>query len=265
VRVSGWLQIFEPVENAAMRLFCFPYAGGGAQIFRHWPRHLPAEVELCSVQLPGREMRLRETPFSDVHSLIEAVTPAILPYLDKPFALFGHSMGALVAFELARRLQETHDLGAERLIVSARVAPQIRLSRRPINALPQAQFIEALRALQGTPAQLLNDAELMANLSPLLRADFAVHEEYIYRPAPRLKCDVLAFGGLRDPEAGRDALQAWQQVTSGDFALRMVPGEHFFIQSAQSFFLRMLSLELYHSMRHLPAGREAPARAAALG
>jgi surfactin synthase thioesterase subunit len=261
---SPWIQIFKRVENASMRLICFPFAGGGAQIFRQWPEQLPADLELCAVQLPGREMRLRETPFSDVHALIDAMTPALLPLLDKPFALFGHSMGALVAFECARRLEQKHNLTPECLIASARVAPQSPLSRAPINALPQAEFIEGLRKLNGTSGEILDNREMMANLGPLLRADLAIHEEYIYRPAPRLRCDILALGGLRDPEAGRDGLNGWQQHTNGAFALRMVPGDHFFIQSAQTLFLRMLSLELYQYIGRQPVTQPPTACAAVL-
>jgi medium-chain acyl-[acyl-carrier-protein] hydrolase len=250
-KTTHWLQTFRPREAAPLRLFCFPHAGGGAQTFRSWPDSLPEDLELCAVQLPGREVRLREKPYADVHALARALCPALAPALDKPFMLFGHSMGALIAFETARLLQEQFDLTPERLIVSARVAPQLPPPRPPINSLPQAQFIEALRRMNGTPAQILDDADMMASLAPMLRADFALHEEYQYRPEPRLHCGVVAFGGLRDPEAGRAGLDAWRAVTDGSFSLRMVPGDHFFLHSAQSLFLRMLSIELYAVAKQL--------------
>lgn len=188
---------------------------------------------------------------SDVHSLLDAMLPDLLPYLDKPFVLFGHSMGALIAFEMARRLQQQAGPVPERLIVSARVAPHRKAPREPINALPPDEFIEALRRLNGTPVEVLNDAALMAIITPMLRADFAVNENYVHDPLPRLRCDVVAFGGLRDPEAGRAGLDDWRDVTDGTFSLRMVPGDHFFIQAAQTLFLRMLSIELYHAMSRL--------------
>jgi medium-chain acyl-[acyl-carrier-protein] hydrolase len=242
-----------------MRLFCIPYAGGAAQTFRKWPAHLPASVELCAIQLPGRETRLRETPFSEVHALVGSLVPALLPYLDRPFALFGHSMGALVAYAAARLLQEEFELTPEQLVVSGRVAPHCALARPAINALPQAEFIEGLRQLNGTSPDILADASLMAAIGPMLRADFALNEEYIHRPGPRLQCDVLAFGGLRDAQAGRAGLNAWAQVTAGAFSLRMLPGDHFFIQSAQSTFLRMLAMELYEMLGSTIHQREARA------
>ncbi len=250
---STWVQIFESRDDPPLRLVCFPFAGGGAQSFRAWPAQLPVAVELCAVQLPGREMRLREAPFSDTGALVRALVPALLPYLDKPFVLFGHSMGALIAYEAARLLHAQSGLTPQRLIVSARVAPHCSLLRAPINRLPQAEFMEGLRNLNGTPAEVLQDDSLMTLIAPMLRADLAIHEEYSHQPGPALPCDVLAFGGLRDPEAGRAGLNAWREVTAGSFALRMLPGDHFFIQSAQNVFLRMLSIELNRLIADLPA------------
>ncbi len=252
-RPDSWVQIFKPQEKAVARLFCFPFAGGGTQSFSKWPDHLPESMELCAIQLPGRETRMREKAISNVHALLDAMTPHIMPYLDKPFILFGHSMGAIVAFELARRLQRECELTPECLIVSARVAPHRRPPRPPINGLPHDEFVDALRRLEGTPEEVLADGELMKLIAPMLKADFALNEEYIYQPSERLHCDILAFGGLRDAEAGRQGLGDWRDMTDGTFALRMVPGNHFFIHSAQALFLRMLSVEIYPTIKRLVA------------
>jgi len=198
---------------------------------------------------------MRETPVSDVHALLDAMMPHLFPYMDKPFILFGHSMGAIVAFELTRRLQQESESMPECLIVSARVAPHRRPPRPPINNLSQDEFVEALRRLNGTPAEVLADRELMDMIAPTLRADFAINEEYVYQSSPRLHTDILAFGGLRDTETGRQALDDWREMTDQAFGLRMVPGDHFFIQSAQTLFLRMLSIELHQVIRHLTAPR----------
>jgi medium-chain acyl-[acyl-carrier-protein] hydrolase len=176
--------------------------------------------------------------------------PEIQGYLDRPFILYGHSMGALIAYEFARRMQRL-SLAPECLMVSARVAPHRRPPREPINKLPQAEFVEALRQLNGTPEEVLGNEDLMALIVPMLRADFMLNEEYVYAAEPRLDCDILAFGGLADLETERQGMDDWREVTDGEFGLRMVPGGHFFIQTAQTLFLRMLSIEIYQRTKHL--------------
>jgi medium-chain acyl-[acyl-carrier-protein] hydrolase len=249
-RFNPWVQVFKPQESAIARLICFPFAGGGAQSFNKWPAHLPDGIELLAVQLPGRETRMRETPLSDVSCLLDAMLPEIQGYLDRPFILYGHSMGALIAYEFARRMQRL-SLAPECLMVSARVAPHRRPPREPINKLPQAEFVEALRQLNGTPEEVLGNEDLMALIVPMLRADFMLNEEYVYAAEPRLDCDILAFGGLADLETERQGMDDWREVTDGEFGLRMVPGGHFFIQTAQTLFLRMLSIEIYQRTKHL--------------
>ena len=248
---NPWLQVFKPKANAVAKLICLPFAGGGAQSFSKWTEQLPDDIELCAIQLPGRETRMREKPLSTVRAVLDALLPSLLSYLDRPFILYGHSMGAIVAFELSRRLQQHSNLVAERLIVSGRVAPHRKARLEPMNALPANEFIDALRRLNGTPAEVLNDPELMALITPMLRADFAINENYVHEPLPRLGCDIVAFGGVCDPETKRSALEDWREVTSGTCTLRMVPGDHFFIVSAQALFLRMLSIELYDVVTRL--------------
>jgi len=200
---NRWILQPKPNPQATLRLFCFPFAGRGAQSFRAWPEALPSAVEVCPVQLPGREGRMKEPPFPSVSPLVDALTAAILPALDKPFAFFGHSMGALIAFELAWKLAGEYKLTPECVFASARVAPSVTIPRAPINKLPQADFLQALRGLNGTPKEVLDDAALMELMTPLLRADLAVHEDYVYADKAPLECPIVAFGGLQDSEAGR--------------------------------------------------------------
>jgi medium-chain acyl-[acyl-carrier-protein] hydrolase len=225
-------------------LFCFPYAGGAASVFRNWSDGLPADVELCPVQLPGRGTRLMELPFSRLSLLVEALAEAILPLLDKPFAFFGHSLGSLVSFELARELRAKHQARPVRLFVSAGPAPQIPHRGLPIHNLPEREFAAELRRLNGTPAELLDHRELMDIVIPSLRADFALYESYRYLAGPPLNCPISTFGGLSDQKVSHRDLEAWRDQTTVSFSIRMFPGDHFFLKTTQPQLLRALSQEL---------------------
>jgi medium-chain acyl-[acyl-carrier-protein] hydrolase len=194
---------------------------------------------------------MKEPAFSDVLHIVDALTPVIASHLDKPFAFFGHSMGAIIAYELARKLRREYNLQPECLFVSARVAPHLKLARPPMHNLPHDEFVQVLKDLNGTPKDVLEDKALMELITPLLRADFAVHENYTYSEEPPLECPIFAFGGLQDPEAGRESLDGWREHTQANFVKRMLPGDHFFIVSAQTLFLRMFSQELYQITRNL--------------
>lgn len=263
-KVNSWIFYPKPKPTASLRMFCFPFAGGGAQSFRAWPDAVPSSVEVCPVQLPGRESRMKEPAFSSVQAMLDPLAAAIKPSLDKPFAFFGHSMGAIIAFELARKLRRDYNLLPEALIVSARVAPHVPIPRPPINNLPSDDFLKALKGLKGTPKEVLENKALMEVVTPLLRADLAVHEEYRYSEETPLDCPILAFGGLQDTEANRQSIGAWQAHTTRSFLRRMLPGDHFFIVTAQTLFLRTLSQELYPIARkanHSAPGMPQPALA----
>ncbi len=239
----GWLFVPRPNPQATLRLFCFPYAGGGATIFRRWPDSLPDTVEVCAVRLPGREGRLREPAFDRLSPLVDALAAALHPALDRPFAFFGHSMGALVAFELARRLRRDGRPGPRLLFVSGRKAPHLRTDRS-CHAWPEPQFREELRRLGGTPREVLEHPEMMRVLVPILRADFAVCETYAHQSDEPLGCPVTAFGGLDDEDARREHLEGWAAHTRAAFRLRMLPGNHFFLHSAETRLLQMVADEL---------------------
>ena len=237
-----WISFRKPGREARLRLFCFPYAGAGAVIFRTWSDDLPGDVEVCPVQLPGRGTRLMEPPFTQLPPLVEALAEALVPLLDKPFAFFGHSLGALVSFELARRLRSQYGVHPARLFVSASRAPQVPHRGPPAHTLPEKDFLAELQRLNGTPSELLEHEELMEIMLPLLRADFAVYETYVYSTELPLNCPISAFGGLQDRNVNNSDLEAWRAQTSGSFSLRMFPGDHFFLR--QPLFLRVLSQEL---------------------
>ena len=244
-KADRWLVFPRPNPQASLRLFCLSFAGGGPQTFTAWPDGLANSVEVCSIHLPGRQTRGAEPPLTELSPVLDALTPAIVPHLDKPFAVFGHGVGAIIAFELTRQLRRDHSVLPECLIVSARVAPHVPLSGPPIHGLPQKDFVEALRRLDGAPKDVLENAAALASIAPLLRADLAIHETYTYTPEPPLDCDLVVFGGLRDPGTSRESLDAWQQHTARTFVRRLFPGDHHFIVTAQAPFLRIFAQQLY--------------------
>lgn len=239
---DSWIPFRKPRPEARLRLFCFPYAGAGALIFRNWSESLPTDVEVCPVQLPGRGTRLTERPFTQLSPLVEALAQALVPLVDRPFAFFGHSLGALISFELARRVRRRYGVHPVHLFVSAGRAPQIAHRGPLIHTLPEKEFLAELRGLNGTPSELLDHKELMEIMLPLLRADFALYETYVYSTEPPLNCPISAFGGLQDRRVIDSDLEAWRAQTSFSFSLLMFPSDHFFLN--QPLLLRVLSKEL---------------------
>ena len=226
---SPWFLQFAPRPAAAIRLFCFAYAGAGGAFYRPWAIGMPADVEVSAVVLPGRESRLREPLLRSMTELVDALVPALTPYLDRPFAFFGHSMGALVAFELARALQERHARSVSRLLVSGRRAPHLPDPEPPMHQLPDDTFVAEIdRRYGGVPAELKQDRELLELLLPGLRADITVLETHRFAPGARLDCPINVFGGDADLRAPRHQLEAWQQHTRWPVTLRQFPGGHFY-------------------------------------
>jgi medium-chain acyl-[acyl-carrier-protein] hydrolase len=247
--LNPWLRCWERRPHAHMRLFCFPYAGGGASIFHRWAEYLPQNVEVCAVQLPGREDRLPEQAFSTMSSLLEALIPVLTPYLDMPYAFFGHSMGGLISFELARYFCQTDESPAPfHLFVSGRSAPQLPDLEPPSHDLPEPEFIEELRRLKGTPEKILQNAELLRLLLPLLRADFSLCETYRYTQGKPIPCPISAFGGLYDLDVTREAIGAWRTQTSEQFKMRFFDGDHFFIHKEQTSLLQSLTRDLFSGL-----------------
>ncbi|MGE7437927.1 thioesterase II family protein [Kitasatospora sp. NPDC001175] len=224
--------------QAATRLFCIPYAGGGASAFRGWAAALPADIEPWAVQLPGREDRLGTPPLNRMGEVLNALVPAVIPHLDRPFAFFGHSMGALVAWRLTCSLQRMEAGSPIRLFVSGCVPPQAR-EATAYHEGPDEELVEKLRSWSATPEAVLADPELMHLLLPMIRADLAVVETYRFTGGPLLNCPVTAFGGTEDE--GGAALPGWGELTVGGFDLRMFPGGHFFLHSARPAVLAEIS------------------------
>lgn len=233
--------------DASIRLFCFPYAGGSALIFRHWRELLPPSIEVVAVELPGHGRRHDEKPFTDLDSLVHTLQAALLPDLNRPFAVFGHSMGALIGYELTRRLYTRVGLQPRRLFVSGHNPPGWKTSSRLLYELPDQEFIAELHRLNGTPREILADAALMELALPLLRANFRLDETYHHHPYPRLSCPVSAYGGISDEDVSAGAVSAWQRLTKGTFSAHMFSGDHFFIHTATASLVRQIELDLTSS------------------
>src|SRR5262245_32228554 len=227
---NSWIERYQPNSRASLRLFCFPYAGGSARIYRSWAQRLPLCVEVCAVQLPGRDRLIAEPPYTDVRLLARVAGEALRPFLDKPVAFFGHSMGALLSFELAHYLRAELGLSLQHLFASGRHAPHVKNPPPALSRLPRDELIKELHELNGTPPDVLDHPDLMELMLPLLRADFALGDTYTFTERPLLSCPITVMGGLRD-FTPRTELQAWAELTSGPFSLRMFPGDHFFLHS----------------------------------
>jgi medium-chain acyl-[acyl-carrier-protein] hydrolase len=219
---------------------------------------LPGSVEVCPVQIPGRETRFREPAFTRIPALTEALTEGLRPHLDRPFAFFGHSLGALVAFEVARRLRQDSGTEPVQLFVSGCAAPQAQVQDRPIHNLPADEFWKEVQGLNGTPREVLANEELRELLLPVLRADFALCETYALEPDSPLHCPVFALGGLGDDTVASQDLEGWRERTSGPFRLRMLPGDHFFLKTSQPLLLRILSEELIEAKPPAPTRKPEP-------
>lgn len=228
-RHHPWFTVFRPVAMPRMRLFCLPYAGAGVSAFRDWPRLLPADIELCAIQLPGRENRVGEPVPAHIAEMMPPLISAIRPFVDEPFALFGHSLGAAVGYELARGLTAI-GRPPQVLCVSGRRAPHMPMGRPPMHTLPDADLKRCIAEMGGTPPEVLAHDEMMDFLLPTVRADLRLSETYRRDAGRRLTCPIVAFAGSRDVEAPPPDVEAWHDVAGGPFAFHVLEGDHFFVK-----------------------------------
>lgn len=228
---SPWIDYARPNGSAALRLFCLPHAGGGAGSYRDWVTGLAPEIEVLPVQLPGRETRFFDRPFTTIDPLLAALTEAVRPFLDKPFAFFGHSLGALIAFELVRRLGHEGFVPVQ-LFVSGYGAPHLPVKLPPMHHLDDDQFVAALQNLGTMPTAVLENEELLTLLLPLLRADFAIYERYQFRAGEPIKCPITILGGKADALVPPEMLRPWREHTTQPGELHLFAGGHFYLHEA---------------------------------
>lgn len=214
----------------AIRLFCLPYAGGGSAPFHRYRRSLPDWLELVPLNLPGRESRVADAPYTDLRQLAADAVDATSAYLDHPYALLGHSLGAVVALEMAREIRRRGGPLPRLLVPAACRAAQLLGRRSPIHQLPEREFLYELTVrYNGIPTAVLENRELLDLLLPVLRADVQLMDTYQHVPEPPLAVEILALGGTNDTAVSRADLSAWRNQTSVRFSTRMLPGGHFFL------------------------------------
>jgi len=236
VPMSNWVAAQRDDAACRLRLFCIPYAGaGGYSVFKRWIELAPPEIDVCPIELPGRWPRRAEAPFKRMADLIEALVDGIGPLLSHRFALFGYSLGGLVAFELARRWREIAGVEPCRLFVAARSAPQCpRATPTPDPNLPTDALVgEIERCYGGLPPVVRSDPVLVEIFIDMLRADLEILRGYRYTQGDALSCPIHAYGGENDRLTPMSGLEAWREHTAGHFEVRVFAGHHFFIQSQE--------------------------------
>lgn len=229
-----------PRSSAVVRLFCLPHAGSGPRMFLPWADCLSEAIELWLITLPGHGQRMREPLLRRMGDVVAEVGGRF-PVDGKPFALFGHSMGALIAFELTRFLEKEQGAAPVHLFVSACRAPHIAASKPPLHELPPVRLWEHLRVLGGTPPEVLASTKLRRLLAPVVRADLQVYENYTCVPSSVSPFPIGAFGGLEDRSVALADLGAWKLHTGHSFSLDLLPGDHFYLYRADTPLFRMLS------------------------
>jgi len=238
-KVSSWFLVPNPIEKPRLRLFCVPYAGGNATAFHRWGSHFKQD-EIFSFQLPGRAFRRKEPCIVDIPEMVEAMAAAIKPHLDVPFVFFGHSMGAILAYELARSLRGKGWPMPAGLIVSARRAPSVGGEESVAASLPDDQFWRLIGQLYGTTRALLDSPELKEMLMPTFRGDFRLLNNWSYSEAPAMSFPVLAVGGTSDPGVTQRDLLAWGDETTGVFTHHLIEGGHMFLQPKEAEVVRLV-------------------------
>jgi surfactin synthase thioesterase subunit len=238
----------EPMVPPRLRLYCLPYAGGSARAFQSWPYVLPPDIAVYGVEYPGHGRRMSEPTLDRIDHLADHLVGALAGTPPGPYALFGHSMGALAAFEMSHQLASRGAPSPVLLVLSGRGAASLPASERPVHASSDATFLTRLRKLNATPPEALERSDLLDMMMPILRADFRAAETYV--PASRRKLDIpiVAYGGLRDPHVDRDRLLGWADETTARCAVRMFPGDHFFLRRVRNKVLATLARDLMQAL-----------------
>ncbi len=252
---ANWLAYYQPKPTALVRLFCFPHRGGSASNFRQWSDLLPPEIEVCPIQLPGREGRIKEKPFTRMAELVETLGSVLTPYLDKPFAFYCHSMGTLIGFELAHLLRQQYQCYPLHLFFGGLWTPETHaliLKKRYGKNASQELMLNSMEI----PLAILQNPQLMEAFMPAFQADYQLLHSYTYQNQEPFACPISVFGGTEDSIVNHNQLSQWHKHTSNTFKLRMLAGKHFFLTSSQAILLEAISQDLMQSLRLQSGARQ---------
>lgn len=247
---GDWASCPVPSPTAKARLFCLPYAGSGASIYRGWPEALAPTIEVWPVHLPGRERRLSEPALGSIHAIATQAASGLAPLLDRPYALFGHSMGALISFELTRVLRRGGYALPRALLVSGYGGPHCEQRRPPIYDLPDQEFKAALLALNGTARDVMANAELMDLLLPLMRTDFQAVETYHVTEEPPFDIPIRVYSGRDDAETPLEQLTEWGRQTAAGSRVTLFDGDHFYLRQHGAALRAQLRKDLLEVIAH---------------
>lgn len=249
---SPWFVRFGRRSSMKARLFCMHYAGGGAMTFRNWGKLVADDLDVVALQLPGRETRYSEKAYVDMRPLVSDLVTAIEHLLDMPYIFFGHSLGALISFEVIREIRRRGNTLPELFIPSGHHAPHMPDRKPPIYDADDEQFRRRLQLYDGTPAEILNDDDFFRVFMPVFRADFQVLGTYKYTNEMPLDCPILALDGTQDATVNENELYGWEQHTSRQFRYRRFVGGHFFIKPNENQITRLINEEYEDMTMHYP-------------
>ncbi|MFI6150877.1 thioesterase II family protein [Streptomyces sp. NPDC051109] len=230
---SAWVRRFHPADDAAARLVCFPHAGGSASYYFPVSRALSPALDVATVQYPGRQDRRLEPCVDDVRRMADVVAAELRPWCDRPVALFGHSLGATLAFEVALRL-EAEGTRLVSLFASGRRAPSRHREKEFMHLADDDRLLATIKRMGGTDAAVLADDEVLRMALPAIRADYKAAETYRYRPGPQLECPVIVLNGESDPEVTAHEAEGWRDHTAADVAFHWYAGGHFYLNDHAS-------------------------------
>lgn len=239
-KFNAWVTCPQPEPHALARLFCLPFAGGGASIYRSWGKELAPTIEVCPIQIPGRENRFSETAHRDIKTLAPAIASQLQFYLDKPYIIYGHSMGALISFEVLRILQDKGQPLPHIAILGAHRAAHLPPKRKPMSELDDGAFISKLTTFGGFPREVLESQELLQFVMPTLRADFTLCDGYQHEQSEPIDCPLVMIAGEHDTEVAPQDMQPWDVHSTQPARLISLDAGHFFLKTHQAELMQII-------------------------